>query len=320
MRHRPEIMHIEIDKRSDVPVHEQIAAQLVFLIGTGGLKPGMPLPSVRALAMRLGIHRNTISRAYHDLTLNLLVEKRTGRRLVVQGPEVDDGQGARNLDELVNLTIAEAQRQGYTLRQIQERLLRRLRMVPPDRLLVVAQDAGMRMLFRHELSARFRCRVDTCVPGELESNPQRSVGAVAVTPPGNVRRLRAVLPNDHPVVPITYATATEPLRAVRELTQPSLIAIVSVSEYFLEMARAILARAMGRGHSIRGYLLRGKRPPSLGAADLVVCDSLAYPVIRSQSRAPAVFVHRMIADSCLDTIPGTIRRAEGRTRKADSSS
>jgi hypothetical protein len=118
------------------------------------------------------------------------------------------------------------------------------------------------------------------------------------------------------VVPITYATATEPLRAVRELTEPSLIAIVSVSEYFLEMARAILAQAMGRGHSMRGYLLGGKRPPSLGAADLVVCDVLAYPVIRSQSRVPAVFVHRMVADSCLDTIAGTIRRAEGRNRKA----
>ena len=33
-------MDIHISKESEVPLHEQIAAQLVFLIGTGGLKPG----------------------------------------------------------------------------------------------------------------------------------------------------------------------------------------------------------------------------------------------------------------------------------------
>src|SRR5262245_14160388 len=181
------MMHIEIEKTSDVPVHEQIAAQFVFLIGTGGLKPGMPLPSVRALATRLGIHRNTISRAYHDLTLNLLVEKKTGRRLVVRTPEVETRQGARNLDDLLTLTLVEAQRQGYTLQQIHERLLQRLRRAPADRLLVVSDDAGMQMLFRHELSARFQCLVDTCLVEELCSTPHRSVGAVVVTPPGHVR-------------------------------------------------------------------------------------------------------------------------------------
>ena len=72
-------MNIRIDRTSDVPLHEQIAAQIVFLIGSGALKAGAPLPSVRALAHRLGLHRNTISRAYQHRVLNLLASKHAGR-------------------------------------------------------------------------------------------------------------------------------------------------------------------------------------------------------------------------------------------------
>ena len=116
-------MDIRIAKDSDVPLHEQVAAQLVLLIGTGALKVGTLLPSVRALALRLGVHRNTISRAYHDVTLNLLVEKRTGARLVVLTSEPETSPGARDLDALLAATIAEARRRGYSLREVHDRLL-----------------------------------------------------------------------------------------------------------------------------------------------------------------------------------------------------
>ena len=59
-------MDIHISRDSDVPVHEQITAQFVLLIGTGGLEAGASWPSVRALAQRLGVHRNTVSRACHS--------------------------------------------------------------------------------------------------------------------------------------------------------------------------------------------------------------------------------------------------------------
>ena len=60
-------MDITVSKESEVPLCEQVSAQVIFLIGTGRLKPGDALPSVRALARRLKIHHNTVSQAYQEL-------------------------------------------------------------------------------------------------------------------------------------------------------------------------------------------------------------------------------------------------------------
>ena len=64
-------------------------------------------------------------------------------------------------------------------------------------------------------------------------------------------------------VAITYSSADEHLQAIRGLKTPSLVAVVSVSEYFLKMARSVLAPAVGRRHSMRCYLMAGDRPAAL---------------------------------------------------------
>jgi len=56
-------MEIRIDKLSEVPVRQQLAEQIIYLIATEKLKPGEVLPSVREFARRLKIHRNTVSQA-----------------------------------------------------------------------------------------------------------------------------------------------------------------------------------------------------------------------------------------------------------------
>ena len=124
-------MDIHISKEREVPIHEQVAAQVVFLIATGAVKSGANLPSVRALAQRLGVHRNTIAQAYSDLILNLLVEKRAGRRLTIRAREPEPHQGGTYLDDLINVTILEARRRGYSLQQLHERLRGRLLAGPP---------------------------------------------------------------------------------------------------------------------------------------------------------------------------------------------
>ena len=302
-------MDIRISKGTEVPVHEQVAAQLVFLIGTGALKPGASLPSARDLARRLGIHRNTINRAYGDLILNELVEKRAGRRLVVRASAPENLHGPKDLDDLVDAAVVGARQRGYSLQQLLERLHERLVAAPPDHLLVLSDEAGMRMLLPNELGQRFRYRVEACAPEELLASPKRTIGAVVVSPKGHILRVRSVLPAGRPAVEITYSPADEHLEAVRRLQTPSLIAIVSVSQYFLVMARALLAPAVGRRHSMSCYLMSGERPDRPGAADFVLCDSMTYPAIRPRYRSAAVSVYRLISQACLDEISSVM---EGR--------
>ena len=49
-------MVIKIDEYSDVPIYMQIRNQIVMGISSGELKAGEQLPTVRALALEIGIN------------------------------------------------------------------------------------------------------------------------------------------------------------------------------------------------------------------------------------------------------------------------
>jgi GntR family transcriptional regulator len=57
----------QIDRASPLPVYVQLAEQIRLLIHRGALGPGDPLPTVRELAVALGLNANTVTRVYRDL-------------------------------------------------------------------------------------------------------------------------------------------------------------------------------------------------------------------------------------------------------------
>lgn len=61
------MMLLKIDKVIQTPVYMQIVKQVQDLIEKEALKPGDNMPSTRALAERLGIHRTTVYKAYEEL-------------------------------------------------------------------------------------------------------------------------------------------------------------------------------------------------------------------------------------------------------------
>ncbi len=58
---------IEIEKRSAVPIYAQLRDQIRLLVLRGVLEPGDAMPTVRALAVDLGVNANTVARVYRDL-------------------------------------------------------------------------------------------------------------------------------------------------------------------------------------------------------------------------------------------------------------
>ena len=58
---------ITIDYKSRVPIYDQITSNIMRLKSLGVLKEGDKLPSVRSLAMKLGINPNTVQKAYNIL-------------------------------------------------------------------------------------------------------------------------------------------------------------------------------------------------------------------------------------------------------------
>ena len=60
-------MVIKIDEYSDVPIYMQIRNQIVMGISSGELASGEQLPTVRALALEMGINTMTVSKTYQIL-------------------------------------------------------------------------------------------------------------------------------------------------------------------------------------------------------------------------------------------------------------
>lgn len=74
---------IRIDLQSTVPVYRQIVDALRIHLVNGALAPGTQLPSVRRLAMELGVHFNTVGEAYRQLAAEGWLDLRHGRGVTV---------------------------------------------------------------------------------------------------------------------------------------------------------------------------------------------------------------------------------------------
>jgi GntR family transcriptional regulator len=70
---------IRLDLHSPVPAYRQIVDAIRVLLVDGVLKPGSDLPSVRSLAMELGVHFNTVGEAYRQLADEGWLDLRHGR-------------------------------------------------------------------------------------------------------------------------------------------------------------------------------------------------------------------------------------------------
>jgi DNA-binding transcriptional regulator YhcF (GntR family) len=72
-------MKIEINRADKTPVYIQIAGQIKNMLHTGAITDGYMLPSERVLAEELGVHRNTVTRAFMDLKSEGLIDARQGQ-------------------------------------------------------------------------------------------------------------------------------------------------------------------------------------------------------------------------------------------------
>ncbi len=88
-----------VDPHSGVPIFRQLMEQVKLAIASGRIASGDPLPSIRSLAVPLGVNPMTISKAYNLLEREGVLERRPGKPLVVSAL-ADDQLGAHRLAQL----------------------------------------------------------------------------------------------------------------------------------------------------------------------------------------------------------------------------
>ena len=76
-------MIIRIDELSGVPIYQQLRNQIVMGISSGELKSGEQLPTVRNLALEMGINTMTVSKAYQLLKTEgyIMTDRKNGARI-----------------------------------------------------------------------------------------------------------------------------------------------------------------------------------------------------------------------------------------------
>jgi DNA-binding transcriptional regulator YhcF (GntR family) len=288
-------MDIRINKASEVPVRQQLAHQIVYLIATEKLKPGVALPSVRELARRLKIHHNTVSEAYQALVRRTWLVRRRGTRLVVRGFSGGAAKTRLDLDDVINDGIRISREQGYTLQELRRRVRERLMAEPPDHILVVEEEAGLQRVLKAEIRAAGRWPVQSCSRQELAADPARAIGALVTTPQYLFGDVGGLALKKLPPVPLAFSDAEEQLGRIRRLREASVVAVVSVSAAFLATARSVLAPALGARHSLVEFLAPLEDAAALRAADLVFCDSVA----RKLAKSPNCALYRLVDEASM---------------------
>ena len=76
-------MIIRIDEMSDIPIYLQLRNQIVMGISSGELGAGEKLPTVRDLALEMGINTMTVSKAYQLLKTEgyIMTDRKNGARI-----------------------------------------------------------------------------------------------------------------------------------------------------------------------------------------------------------------------------------------------
>jgi GntR family transcriptional regulator len=103
-------MQIHISANDGLPIYLQIVNQIKYLIASGRLKAEEELPPIRVLADRLLVNPNTVARAYRELEVAGLVEKRRTAGTYVSGgvSVLARRERIRILTERIDALLAEA--------------------------------------------------------------------------------------------------------------------------------------------------------------------------------------------------------------------
>ena len=127
-------MQIRISESDGVPIYLQIVNQVKFLVAAGRLGAGEELPPIRTLAEKLAVNPNTVARAYRELEVAGVVEKRrtTGTYVSDAGFRMARRERIRVVSERIDALLAEARQLDIPVEEIIELLHQRDRILRPQ--------------------------------------------------------------------------------------------------------------------------------------------------------------------------------------------
>ena len=266
-------MKIWISKNSEVPVREQLVAQITLGIAAGDLKVGEKLASTREIARRCDLHSNTVSSAYQKLVDLGLIEFRQGSGFYVAESAGDRIEGERKLELLIGDFLKAAAELGFDREGVVAFLGKRRDTTRGEEIVIVESDDGLRDILVHELSRRFP-RTTSLTLEEFISSGVAAKSTIAamfdekskIEPHLNSGQLCVFLKGRSVSAEMTGQERPDPAATV---------AVVSGWDGFLTFARImLLAAKVDPGRLIVRSTSDDGWRDAIGSAAIVICDSL----------------------------------------------
>jgi len=119
------VLNLQIDNNG-VPIYVQIRDQLLRAIGSGTLRPGEQLPTMRELAVRLKVDLNTVRHAYDELeqTGAIVIVRARGTFVAETPPPLDGARQTKKIQALAQQAMALAVSAGLDPAEVAHEMLR----------------------------------------------------------------------------------------------------------------------------------------------------------------------------------------------------
>jgi GntR family transcriptional regulator len=111
-----------VDPHSGIPIYVQLKEQVKKAVASGLLKSGEQMPSVRELALNLTINPNTVSKVYHELEREGIIQTSRGLgTFVSERNEEFGGKQEESLDKALENLMVEAYQLSVSEQVLRER-------------------------------------------------------------------------------------------------------------------------------------------------------------------------------------------------------
>lgn len=304
----PAAVKFSINKDSSVSVRDQLIEQIGLQIASGALKGKEKLPSIRALAQRLGIHHSTVTAAYNHLAEVGLLEVRQGSGVrVASKVTARDIDSERELGQLFKTFLARAADSGYSSADV-ERCFDTMRKgrQPVKRILVVDRNRDFHKLLHAELQPHFSLPVQPLTAEDLTKDLHLLDDSLLLSSLYHVFPLQRLNIDPTRFVVCNIEPARNELEVVRSLPSGSIILLVSVSPTLLKMATNMSAAVRGEEVAVRTVLLDDEKELTymIKYAKAIICDGPSEEKVKKLVASTKVPVHvfHLYAPSTIELI------------------
>jgi DNA-binding transcriptional regulator YhcF (GntR family) len=295
---------IWISKNSEVPVRQQLVAQVTLGIASGDLKVAEKLPSTREIARRCGVHSNTVSSAYQDLSRQGLLEFRKGSGFYVAESAGERIEGTRRLEQLISTFLESAKALGFEEPEIFDRLKKSRVSRSTDTVAVVESDHALRKILVHEIAALFPNTIG--VTFEEFKSGYVPTGAILAAMFDEKPKIEAAGSDDHRCVYLKGRSVSAAMSGETRPEADATVAVVSGWDGFLTYARImLLAAKVESGNLIVRSTADSDWQNSVKRASIIICDSLTASEF---GEAQNVRAFRIVSDESIADLAASIPR------------